>query len=114
MSSKYNPSRDRFLRHCTLNGCTEPVVICRRIMEDGKMCGQHGHPDFYKNSDTTLMAQVKHAHFLPNIDIGRNVFHSQSEIRAPRAMMIPTWRTPRGRNRWQRIPDEVKRNLGWD
>jgi hypothetical protein len=82
-------------------------------MEDGKECGQYGHPDFYKNSDTTLMAQVKHGHFLPNADIGRNVFHAQEEIKAPQSMKVQTWRTPRGKKRWANIPRDVKNNLGW-
>jgi hypothetical protein len=95
-------------------GCIQPIVKCTSILENGKMCKHNGHPDYYKCSDTELMAEVKHAHFVNDLDIGRNLFHGIKRVAAPRSVKVVTWRTPRGKDRWNKIPKAVKRSLGWD
>lgn len=84
-------------------------------MQDGKPCGQLGHPDYYKCSDDEIMLVIKHTHFLPLSmqDTGRNDFHSAKKIKAPGSIKIWTWKTDRTGERWRRIPREVCENLGW-
>ena|ERR1044072_5909331 len=107
--------RSKFSSFCRLKVCDKPTVICKAILEDGKICGQQGHPDYYKCDETHLIMVIEHVDFLEDKDKGRNCFHSTGKkIVAPESIKVNTWRTYRGKDRWQKIPKEVKRGLGWE
>lgn len=115
--SRYEPKRSEFQDHCDVPHCNEErVVVCKRILPDGKVCGKLGHPDFYKYDEDQLIGVVEHAHFLINKDKGRNCFHSQPNAIIPAPMEIRhyTWRTKRDIDRWLCIPGSVRENMGWD
>lgn len=111
--SRKTPKRSMFGRHCDITDCSEQTVRCTSILDDGKICGQQGHPDFYKSDEDHLAIVIEHAHFLENKDMGRNVFHKIGIIEAPEEIKVKTWRTYRGAERWKKIPYEVRKNLGW-
>lgn len=111
---KFTFPRRIFHRFCDFPKCDEKVVRCTAVLEDGKVCGCFGHPDYYKQDEEHLVMVVKHAHFLMDKDKGRNVFHLIKTIIAPKDIRVPTWKTYRGAERWKKIPYEVRHNMGWD
>lgn len=113
--SKYIPSRDKFSTYCSKPNCNEDHKVCTAIMDDGAPCGQIGHPDLYKCDEDHVVPIIEHAHFLPNKDIGRNTFHKVGKpLYAPQTMRVYTWRTYRGPDRWKKVPESVRKALGWD
>ena len=111
---RYDPPRDKFTEYCQKENCWQDVVVCTAIRNDGKVCGVHGHPDFYKYGEDDIAPYVEHGHFLSNKDVGRNCFHRVGEPKkAPENMKRYTWRTPRPRERWANAPQEVKKEMGW-
>lgn len=108
-------SRDKFSDFCRVKNCDKPTVMCKAILEDGKICGQQGHIDYYKCDDTHLISVIEHVDFLENKDIGRNCFHSTGKkIVAPESVKVHTWRTYRGKDRWAKMPKSVRKALGWE
>lgn len=101
---------------CIIDNCTQEIVTCTKILQDGQICGQKGHPDYYKSNEQKIVLVVKHTHFLPLSmqDTGRNDFHNIKKIKAPSTVKIKTWKTDRTGDRMRRIPDEVRENLGWN
>lgn len=113
--SRFNPPRSKFGIQCSMDNCTLEYMMCKCIMEDGKICGQLGHPDFYKCDDEHVIPVIEHSHFLPDKDIGRNVIHRVGKpIYYPEHMRVYTWRTYRGPDRWKKIPKEIRKALGWE
>ena len=111
---KYSFPRNQFHKHCDFPNCGEEVVKCTAVLEDGKVCGCYGHPDYYKKDEDNLVVVVKHAHFLSDKDKGRNAFHKIKIIPAPQEIRVYSWKTYRGPERWKKIPMDVRMNLGWD
>lgn len=99
------------LKTCQIDGCILPTVTCKKILSDGQICGQPGHPEIYKSDEYHIVAVVRHAHFLPLSmqDSGRNDFHNNKRMMAPESIKQYTWKIKNNR----RFPIEVIENLGW-
>lgn len=104
MSKKYSPPDSDYSGFCKIPNCEERTVVC-------KLCGHRGHPTVYKHGKKNMVPQVAHGHFLPSIDIGRNVNHRVGKpVFCPKEMRVYTWRLPQEYQRWLRIPEEQKKN----
>ena len=112
---KYSPPRSAYQSFCSQPGCNEITVTCKCILDDGKPCGQVGHPDFWKHDEQNMVPVVQHGHFLIDKDKGRNVNHKVGEPRyCPAPMRKYTWRMFKGKERWMSIPRGQKKAMGWD
>ena len=84
-------------------------------MEDGKICNQMGHPSFYKHDENNMVPVIEHGHFVPDIDVGRNINHRVGVPRyCPDEMRVYGWRLYQKQDRWDKIPLGQKHAMGWD
>ncbi len=110
--TKFNPPRSQYKHSCIVDYCDQVEVKCNSILNDGQPCNQYGHPAYYKVDEINIALYVKHAHFLSNIDTGRNVFHRISEpFRCPPELKKKTWVLKQNFDRYERMPEEVKQQL---
>lgn len=99
---------------CDFPNCKEKKVLCNAKLKNGNICNRYGHPDYYKHDEEHLIMVIEHGHFTNNKDEGRNCIHSTGKvIKAPRSIRVYTWRTYRGKDRWLKIPKQVRKALGW-
>ena len=108
--------REYHLGYCIFDTCELPTQYCNAILDDGQICGQKGHPVMYKSNDTTIAYGIRHTHFLNKDmqDVGRNDFHTIKFANAPPELKVNTWKLYQGPDRYKRIPDNVRHELGWD
>ena len=88
--NKYKIENQRWTKIDQKKNCTETPVLC-------KICGNYGHFDIYLNSKKQTKNEIgadivcKHAHFVIDVDRGRNVWCVIERVMIPKSKLKVTY-----------------------